>query len=81
MVSFPELVIAITFAFILSHISMLLLLGRQEELSRGLNRLTAMLAGDDDMEWHSQASLIRPQPIPAGNEMFGAPINHQSCYL
>lgn len=40
-----ELVVAITLASILSHVSLLLLLGRHDEVYRGLDRLTNSMAG------------------------------------
>ena len=41
-----QLVVAITLASVLSHISLLLILGRRDELYRGVDMLTNALAGD-----------------------------------
>lgn len=46
-----ELVVAITLAFVLSHLSLLMLLGRHEEVYRGLAKLTDGLGGDESLGW------------------------------
>lgn len=45
-----ELVVAITLASILSHVSLLLLLGRHDEVYRGLDRLTNTMAATPSVE-------------------------------
>lgn len=52
-----ELVVAITLASILSHVSLLLLLGRHDEVYRGLDRLTNTMAA---------APSVHPPPTTYG---------------
>lgn len=79
--SFVELVLAITLAFILQHVSMLLLLGRREELFTAVDNLTCAMAGDQGTA--RPVAPTRPAAIPAGHDSWCAPIpiNHQACYM
>lgn len=61
-----ELVVAITLASILSHVSLLLLLGRHDEVYRGLDRLTNTMA----------ATPFQASPVSAATS-YGA---GASCY-
>lgn len=70
-----QLVVAITFATFLSHVSLLMLLGRHEELYRGVDVLTNRMA---DMSFSEPEGRTIPQPMPAGHECYGAPVNWQN---
>ena len=56
-----QIIFAVTLAFMLSHVSMLLLLGRRDELVTGLDALTEGFRGDD-----YQYMAGRGQELPIG---------------
>lgn len=82
-----EIVIAVTLASILSHISLLLLLGRHEEVYRGLDMLTSSFDHPqhampypmfDDALDSRQCDRAIPQAMPASHSGWGAPIDWQN---
>jgi len=67
--SLTQLIFAITVAFVLSHVSMLLLLGKRDDLAAGIDKLTeGFTAADFDMPRrpYFQASE-QPAPLFAGD--------------
>ena len=89
-----DIVIAVTLASFLSHISLLLLLGRHEEVYKGIDMLTNSLASGyaDAQHIHSpdvytprcsypmyeDRPVQIPQAMPSHNASWGAPIDWQN---
>ena len=81
-----QLVIAITLASFLSHLSLLIILGRGDEIYRGVDMFTSSLATDtvhDQCEDFSRDEMYPskrciPQAIPAGPCNWGAPLDWQN---
>lgn len=62
--SLLHLVIAVTLASVLSHISLLVLLGRRDELNRGVNMLTESFSG----------LALQPEPVACGRGPAAPPV-------